>query len=126
MEKLRLLIPAIIVTGLVYLISSAFTTMAARDGTLIGQAKKLTLVTPYWSFVCPNYYALDVSLGIMQNGTGSISHEDMWLTVINVDDLSEMEVAVKKGSIVKVKYNTRRWFACTEEFYAIGFEVQTP
>jgi len=107
----------------IYLIYAGFTTMLARDGELIGQAKKLTLVTPFWSSICPEYYALDVSLGVMQNGTGSMSTQDVWFTIKNVQDLDLMRKAVENASIAKIKYDTRRLAACTETHYATGFQI---
>lgn len=108
----------------IYLIYSGFTTMYARDGELIGQAKKLTLVTPFWSSFCSPYYALDVSLGVLQNGVGSISQQDVVLTVRDTDDLTAMKAAVETGAVVKVHYDTRRLAACTEDYLATGFSSQ--
>lgn len=107
-----------------YLIYCGFTTMYARDGELIGQAKKLTMVTPFWSSICPAYYALDVSLGVLQNGVGSISPQDVEFTVQDVVDLRAMTDAVARGAIVKVRYDTRRLAACTEDYLATGFSAQ--
>lgn len=106
-----------------YLIYCGFTTMYARDGELIGQAKRLTLVTPLWS-VCPPYHALDVSLGILQNGVGSISDHDVELTIRDESDLDAMKSAVERGAIIKVRYDTRRLAFCTEDYLATGFEAK--
>jgi hypothetical protein len=113
------------VTGILfgaYLIYAGFTTMYARDGELVGQAKKLTHVTPLWSSFCPPYYVLDVSMGVLQGGVGSMSTEDLALTVIDVEDLAAMRAAVAHGAIVKIRYDTRRLAACTEDYLATGFE----
>ncbi len=107
----------------IYLIHAGFTTMYALDGELIGQAKKVRLVTPFWSSICPTYYAFDVSLGVMQNGTGSMSTQDIWLTVKDVQDLPLMHKAVADASIVKIKFDTRRLAACTEDYLATSFEI---
>lgn len=95
-------------------------TFNAKDGELIGQAKKIITATP---IVCPNYEALDVSLGVMQNGTGSMSTHDVWLTIKDVEDLKKMKEAVEKASIIKVHYDSRRIAICTEDLIATGFEV---
>ncbi len=108
----------------IYLLYAGFTTMYGVDGELIGQAKKIRLVTPFWSSFCPTYYALDVSLGVIQNGTGSMSTQDVWLTVKDTTDLPAMQKAVEVGAIVKVKFDTRRLAACTEDYYATAFEPQ--
>lgn len=107
----------------IYLVYASFTTMYSLDGELIGQAKKLTLVTPLWSSVCPIYYALDVSMGVLQGGTGSMSSQDVWFTVKDTADLQMMREAVAAARIVKVRYDERRLAACTETHLATGFEV---
>ena len=115
-------VAVLIVLSIFGLFYRGFVTMYAVGGELIGQVKKLRLVTPFWP-VCPPYYALDVSLGVMQNGTGSMSTNDAWLTVKDTDDLPAMREAVSNASIVKVKFDTRRLYACTEEYYATGFSL---
>lgn len=108
----------------IYLLYCGLTTMYARDGEMIGQAKKLTYVTPLWSSICPSYYAFDVSLGVLQNGVGSMSTQDVVFTVQDINDLPEMKKAVERGAIVKVRYDTRRLAVCTENHLSTGFEVQ--
>ncbi len=93
----------------------------SRDGELVGQAKKITHVTP---LICPNYYAIDVSLGVMQNGVGSMSSQDMWLTVDDAVDIQKMNDAVVKGALVNIKYDTPRLPICTEEHIATSFETK--
>jgi hypothetical protein len=107
----------------VYLLYCGFTTMYGRDGEVIGQAKRLTMVTPFWSSFCQPYYELDLSLGVLQNGVGSISKQDMIFTVLNTEDLPKMKAAVEAGSIIKVKYDTRRLAACTATYLATGLET---
>jgi hypothetical protein len=92
----------------------------SRDGEAIGQAKKVTAVTP---LLCGDYYALDVSLGVMRGGVGSMSTQDMWLTIRNVGDIAKMKAAVESGAIVRIKYDTPRFPICTESFVLTGFEV---
>ena len=106
-----------------FLVYAGFNTMYSRDGDLVGQAKKITLVTPFWQSICPSYYALDVSMGVLQGGTGSMSTQDVWFTVLDREDISAMKEAVKHAAIVKVKYAERRLYACTEGHLATGFEV---
>ncbi len=125
-ENVLVIVSWVILAGILfgtYLVYCGFTTMYARDGELIGQAKKLTRITPFWSSICPEYYAFDVSLGVLQNGVGSISKSDVVLTVQNVKDLPAMRTAVERGALVKVRYDTRRLAACTESYLSTGFEV---
>jgi hypothetical protein len=92
----------------------------SRDGEMIGQAKKISMRTP---LICPNYYALDISLGIVRDGTGSMSTQDVWLTVYDLNDLDKMKAAVAAGAIVRVHYDMRRMAICTEDYVSTGFEV---
>ncbi len=107
----------------IYLLYTGFTTMYALDGELIGQAKKIRLATPLWSSICPTYYSLNVSVGVIQNGTGSMSTQDVWLTVRDTADLPAMQKAVEAGAIVKVKFDTRRLAACTDDYYVTAFQL---
>jgi hypothetical protein len=93
---------------------------SAVDGELIGQAKKLTRVTP---LVCGDYYAFDVSLGVLRNGTGSMSTQDLWFTVTDIDDVQRLRDAADKGLLVKVRFVTRRFAICTEDHIMTAFEV---
>jgi PBP1b-binding outer membrane lipoprotein LpoB len=90
------------------------------DNELVGQAKKLAQATP---IICPDYKRFDVSLGIMRGGTGSMSNQDMWLTVTNEGDLSIIKRAVETGAIVKVKYNTRRLATCSDDHWMTSIEI---
>lgn len=82
---------------------------AGLDGEMIGQAKKITKVTP---LICPDFTAFDISLGVMQNGTGSMSGQDLWLKVDGAD-LAVLKRAVDTAAIVRVKYDTKRMAICT-------------
>lgn len=91
-----------------------------RDGEATGQAKKVTLVT---NLLCPDYYAIDISLGVMRNGVGSMSNQDMWLTVRDVVDIQKMKAAAANGSIVRIKYDSVRMPVCVEAYESTGFEI---
>lgn len=79
---------------------------------LVGQAKKVHHYTP---LVCPPYDTIDISLGVMQNGVGSMSTHDMELTIWNDTDLKTLEKAAERGSLVKVKYSNWRMTWCRED-----------
>lgn len=85
---------------------------SSTDGELTGQVKKVTHVTP---LICPNYYAVDISLGVMRNGTGSMSTQDMWLTIRDDRDMSFLRNVAENGQLVKVHYDTKRMAICTED-----------
>lgn len=93
---------------------------SAHDGDLIGQAKKVTNVTP---LICRDYIAFDVSLGVMKGGSGSMSSQDMWFTVRNQSDVATLEKAVAQAAIVHVKYDTRRFAICTEDYILTSIEI---
>lgn len=93
---------------------------SARDGELIGQAKKVVSVTP---IVCPDYTAVDISLGVLRNGVGSLSTQDVWLRVMNHSDVALLKRAVESGAVVKVKYDTRRLTVCYAQFNLLYVEI---
>jgi hypothetical protein len=90
------------------------------DGEAIGQAKKLTKTT---NLFCPDYYSFDMSLGVMQNGTGSISKEDIWMTVDDARLIPAINAAVARGAVVKARYNQRRIPFCSDSYILTGIEV---
>lgn len=90
------------------------------DNELVGQAKKLANSTP---IVCMDYKAFEVSLGIMRAGTGSMSTQDMWLTVTNENDLATIKKAVETSALVKIHYNSRRFAPCSEDHWLTSIEI---
>jgi hypothetical protein len=91
-----------------------------KDGEAVGQAKKVSSATP---LICPDYFVLDISLGVMRNGVGSMSQQDMLFTVQDAGDLQKMKDAVANGSLVRVKYDTVRFPICVEDHVVTGFEI---
>jgi hypothetical protein len=79
------------------------------DNELEGQVKKVQHVTP---IILSNYHRVDVSLGIMRNGSGSIPKDDMWLSIPNAQDYAILEKAAETGVLVKIKYDDARvnWY----------------
>lgn len=94
----------------------------SMDSEMVGQAKKVSPQTP---LVCPNYTAFDMSLGVVRNGTGSMSTQDAWFVVRDTQDLDKIKQAVETGSLVKVRYNTLRGFSsfCVEDYEMTSFEI---
>jgi hypothetical protein len=84
----------------------------SRDNELIGQAKKIHHHTP---IICPDFDDADISLGVMRNGVGSMSTQDMWLNVTNHADYDLLLKAIADGDIVKVRYDTYRATTCINE-----------
>lgn len=95
---------------------------SAVNGTAVGQAKGFDQATP---LICADYKTFDMSQGVMQNGTGSVSKEDMLFTIADGVDLSVVKRAAESGSIVKVTYNQRRAAFCTEDFILTDIKIIT-
>lgn len=81
----------------------------SRDNEMIGQVKKVTNQTP---MICSDYYAADISMGVMRNGVGSMSREDVW-TVIPADQVATFKKLAETGEPVKVTYDVKRLVWCT-------------
>jgi hypothetical protein len=79
----------------------------------VGQVKRVQHKTP---ILCPDYNHVDISLGVMRNGVGSMSTQDMWLYVPNALDNSVLTDAAQSGALVKISYDVARgrWFGCVE------------
>ncbi len=84
---------------------------AEQGSDLTGQVKKVINKTP---LVCNDYVLVDLSLGVMRNGVGSMSHEDVELVVPNSEDVKLLKSASDSGSLVKITYNTKRLVFCVE------------
>lgn len=75
-----------------------------RDAELVGQVKKVITNTPLF---CPNYIEADISLGVIRNGVGSMSTQDIWV-VVNKGDAEILKSAAENGEIVKINYDEER------------------
>jgi hypothetical protein len=73
---------------------------------LTGQVVKRT------PLVCPDYVEVDISLGVMRNGIGSMSHEDISLRVMDESKVPELEKAAKDGAIITLIYDQARVAMC--------------
>lgn len=82
---------------------------SSTDNELIGQVKKVHHNTP---MIFMNYNSVDVSLGVLRGGVGSMSTQDMWLSVPNSKDFAVLQHASETGELVKIKYNVARctWY----------------
>lgn len=89
---------------------------------LVGQVKRVQHKTP---ILCPDYVHVDVSMGTMRNGVGSMSTQDLWLWVKNPGDVAILEKAAKDGQIVKITYDVARarWFGCVEHEELTSVEI---
>lgn len=78
---------------------------SARGNELVGQVKKVVAQTP---LLCGDYYEADVSLGVLRNGAGSMSKEDVVLYVLDEANVPLLKQAAEEGFPVKVGYDVRR------------------
>jgi outer membrane lipopolysaccharide assembly protein LptE/RlpB len=92
----------------------------SRDNELIAQVKKVTQQIP---ITCPGFTAVDLSLGVMRNGVGSMSKEDVWMTVTDKDQIAKLQAAAESGQIVIIKYDDWRWRYCTPDSYVTSVEL---
>lgn len=88
--------------------------------TLTGQAKALVHQTPIF---CPERVDVDVSLGVMRNGVGSMSTQDVWLTVPNQHDVDTLTRAADEGALVKIIYDAYRVTWCQERYMVRSVEL---
>ena len=92
---------------------------SSRDNEVIGQVKRVMNNTP---MICGDYYDADISMGVMRNGVGSVSKEDMWV-VIPGDKVAEFKKLAESGEPVKVVYDIKRLAFCTTDHVARSIEV---
>jgi hypothetical protein len=111
------LINIILLFSLTFFVACGY---SAKDNTVVGQAKKLMHKTP---IVCDERFDGDLSLGVMNNGVGSMSTQDQWFTMGNPEAKKAYEQAVDKGSIVKLTYDVKRWTWCWEDHIVNKVEV---
>jgi hypothetical protein len=111
MKKLIMILLAGLIAGCGY---------SSRDNELIGQVKKVKNNTP---IICSDYHNVDISLGVMRNGVGSMSTQDKWLVVTDSNHLKILKQANETGQLVKIKYNEKRVAICTEDEFVIDVEI---
>lgn len=90
------------------------------DNELTGQVKKVHHNTP---LICPDYYSADVSLGVMRNGVGSMSTQDVAVTIPDKELLHVFEEAASTGKLVKVVFKVRRFTICIEDHVIDSVEI---
>lgn len=92
----------------------------SRNNELIGQVKKVKHRTP---ILCPERVDVDISLGVLRNGVGSMSSQDIWMKVDDPAFVKVLSDASEKGSLVKVKYDERRITICSPEDLVTSVEI---
>lgn len=93
---------------------------SSTNNEVTAQVKKVVKVTP---LLCPDYVELNVSLGVLRNGVGSMSHEDMTLRVMDESMIPDLEQAAKHGSIITLKYDVARSAWCYPDHKMISWQL---
>jgi hypothetical protein len=94
---------------------------SSSGNELEGQVKKVIRRTP---IICPDYYEADVSLGVLRNGVGSLSKEDVTLYVERPDSVETLKAAARTGAIVSVRYDVKRVTLCVPEHFLTSVFVE--
>lgn len=95
---------------------------SSSGNELEGQVKKVIRRTP---IICPDYVEADISLGVMRNGVGSLSKEDVLLRVESPEQTETLKAAAKSGAIVSVTYDVNRVTICVPEHLLTSVHVET-
>lgn len=93
---------------------------SSRDNQMIGQVKKVTHDTP---LLCSDRTDADISLGVLRNGVGSMSSQDIWVTVPNESDRKILKEANESGALVKVVYDVMRMTFCQMNHIVKSVEI---
>lgn len=85
---------------------------SSMKNEMSAQIKKVVFNTPV---LCNDYVTAHVLLGIMRGGVGSMSNEDLDVTVETKADINLLQDAVELGKIVKIEYKVKRWVWCVQD-----------
>lgn len=93
--------------------------LSAREVTGSGQVKRVIKNTP---LLCPDHYMVDISMGVMRDGVGSMSTHDISMFIEDkfVDGLKD---AAEKGQLVEFTYDKRRASWCIDEDRLTSFKI---
>lgn len=93
---------------------------SSRDNEMIGQVTRVVHETP---LICPNWWNAHVSLGVMRNGVGSMSHQDVNAYVQDPAVLQTLKKAGEVGALVKMTYDSRRIAICIDNWEITKAEI---
>ena len=91
-----------------------------KDGEAVGQVKKVAHETP---FLFPEFNSVDISMGILRNGVGSMSTQDIWFTVTDDKMEKTLKDAAESGKLVKIKYDVKRVTFYTYDHWITAVEI---
>ena len=93
---------------------------SSKNSESIIQPKSIQMQTP---IICPEVPILHGSLGIIRNGRGSISNQDVDMVITNDQDKYKIQTAIDSGYFLNVKYNTKRMVVCNSEHILVDVEI---
>lgn len=84
---------------------------SSTDSEAIGQIKKVIHETP---LICDAFTTVDISMGVMRNGVGSMSSEDKEFYVEDKQIEQQLRQLADSGKLARVTYSIKRWRWCVE------------
>ncbi len=90
------------------------------DNELVAQPKRMHNETP---IICGDRVDVDLSLGFMKDGVGSMSTHDTTMLVSNSKHRDILNEAIQTNKLVKVHYDERRIVFCGPEQIVTGVEI---
>jgi hypothetical protein len=91
-----------------------------RNNELVGQPKSIEQTTP---ILCPEQNILHMSLGVMRNGVGSMSTEDVMINIPDNSMVPLLKEVVKDGKLINAVTNQARMRWCNCEVELVSFQV---
>lgn len=92
----------------------------SRGTEAVGQVKSVYNETP---LIFPDYVQVDLSLGVMRNGVGSMSTQDIFVLLKDPMDIALAKQAQQEGQLVKVTYDHQRLNFWSEARQATKIEL---
>lgn len=110
-------------THLALIVFAAACGQSSSSNEGVGQVKTVMRKTP---LICPDYFEIDISLGVMRNGVGSMSHEDVRLAVDGSQAamIALARDAAEAGQIVKFSYDVQRLSLCWPDHRLTGLMIE--
>jgi hypothetical protein len=94
----------------------------SKDNEVVGQPKRIHKNTP---IICPDFSDVDLSLGVLRNGVGSMSTDDIYLNIADKEQEKILNQAVNEGKLVKIHYDEFRFVVCRHAFNITSVELLT-
>lgn len=91
-----------------------------RANELVGQPKSIESTTP---LLCPDQHILHMSLGVMRNGSGSMSTQDIAINVPDAQLVPILQSVIEQGKLINAETNEARFRWCNEMIELVAFEI---